>query len=56
MARSEETLHIAGQVEAMLTTLDRFSSFSRLLEPDEIEQVRSLLRCAQACADRLTGR
>ncbi|MCY3664960.1 MAG: DUF815 domain-containing protein [Gemmatimonadetes bacterium] len=55
MTRSEETLQIAGQVEAMLTALDRFSSFSRLLEPDEIKQLRSLLRCAQACADRLAA-
>ncbi|MDE2737712.1 MAG: DUF815 domain-containing protein [Gemmatimonadota bacterium] len=55
MTRSEETLQIASQVEAMLTALDRFSSFSRLLEPDEIEQLRSLLRCAQACADRLAA-
>ena len=55
MTRSEETLHIAGQVEAMLAALDRFSSFSRLLKPAEIEQLRSLLRCAQACADRLVA-
>ena len=55
MTRSEETLQIAGQVEAMLAALDRFSSFSRLLKPDEIKQLRSLLRCAQACADRLVA-
>ncbi|MDE2740131.1 MAG: DUF815 domain-containing protein [Gemmatimonadota bacterium] len=55
MTRSEKTLQIASQVEAMLTALDRLSSFSRLLEPNEIEQLRSLLRCAQACADRLAA-
>ena len=55
MTRSEETLQIAGQVEAMLTALDRFSSFSRLLKPAEVESLRSLLRCAQACADRLAA-
>ena len=55
MTRSEETLQIASQVEAMLTALDRLSSFSRLLELNEIEQLRSLLRCAQACADRLAA-
>ena len=55
MTRSEETLQIAVQVEAMLAALDRFSSFSRLLNPAEIEQLRSLLRCVQACADRLAA-
>ncbi len=53
MTRSEETLQIAGQVEAMLTALDRFSSFSRLLKPAEVEPLRSLLRYAHTCADRL---
>ena len=37
----------------MLSALDRLSSFSRLLEPAEIDPLRSLLRCVQACADRL---
>ena len=55
MTRSEETLQIAGQVEAMLAALDRLSSFSRLLEPAEKDPLRSLLRCAQACADRLVA-
>lgn len=52
MTRSEETLQIAGQVEAMLAALDRLSPFSRLLEPAEIEPLRSLLRWAQACANK----
>ena len=57
MTRREETLPIAGQVEAMLAALDRLSPFSRLLEPAEIEPLRSLLHSAQACADRLgTGK
>lgn len=57
MTRSEETLPIASQVEAMLAALDRLSPFSRLLEPAEIEPLRSLLRWAQACAARLgTGK
>lgn len=55
MTRSEEALQIAGQVGAMLAALDRLSPFSRLLEPAEIEPLRSLLRCAQVCADRLTA-
>ena len=55
MTRSEETLQIAGQVEAMLAALDRLSPFSRLLEPAEKDSLRSLLRCAQACADRLVA-
>ncbi|MDE2705641.1 MAG: hypothetical protein OXI35_11275, partial [Gemmatimonadota bacterium] len=55
MTRSEETLQIASQVEAMLAALERLSSFSRLLAPAEIERLRSLLHCAQACADRLAG-
>ena len=53
MTRREETLQIAGQVKAMLSALDRLSSFSRLLEPAEIDLLRALLRCVQACADRL---
>ena len=52
MTRSEETLQITGQVEAMLAALDRFSSFSRLLEPAEMDQLRSLLRCVHTFADR----
>lgn len=56
MTRSEETLHIAGQVEAMLAALDWLSPFSRLLEPAEIEQLRSLLRWAQACAGKQAQR
>ena len=55
MTRSEETLQIAGQVEAMLAALDRLSPFSRLLEPAEKDSLRSLLRCAQACVDRLVA-
>ena len=55
MIKREETLQIAGQIEAMLIALDRFSSFSRLLKPAEVEQLRSLLRCAQVCADRLVA-
>ena len=55
MTRSAETLQIAGQVEAMLAALDRLSPFSRLLEPAEKDSLRSLLRCAQACADRLVA-
>ena len=55
MTRSEETLQIAGQVEAMLAALARLSPFSRLLEPAEKDPLRSLLRCAQACADRLVA-
>ena len=55
MTRSEETLQIAGQVGAMLAALDRLSPFSRLLEPAEKDSLRSLLRCAQACADRLVA-
>ena len=39
--------------QAMLTALDQFSSFSRLLKPAEVKSLRSLLRCAEACADRL---
>ncbi len=55
MTRNEEALQIAGQVEAMLAALDRLSPFSRLLESAEIDQLRSLLRCAHACADRLVA-
>ena len=55
MTKREETLQIAGQIEAMLVALDRFSSFSRLLKPAEVEPLRSLLRCAHACADRLVA-
>lgn len=55
MTRREEALQIADQVKAMLAALDRLSSFSRLLEPAEMDPLRSLLRCAQACADRLVA-
>ena len=55
MTRSAETLQIAGQVEAMLAALDRLSPFSRLLKSAEIDRLRSLLRCAHACADRLVA-
>ena len=55
MTRNEEALQLAGQVEAMLAALDRLSPFSRLLEPAEIEQLRSLLRCVHAYADRLAA-
>ena len=55
MTRNKEALQIAGQVEAMLAALDRLSPFSRLLESAEIDQLRSLLRGAHACADRLAA-
>ena len=55
MTRNEEALQLASQIEAMLAALDRLSPFSRLLEPAEIEQLRSLLRCVHACADRLAA-
>lgn len=55
MTKNEEALQIAGQVEAMLAALDRLSPFSRLLESAEIARLRSLLRCAHACADRLAA-
>ena len=55
MTRNEEALQLASQIEAMLAALDRLSPFSRLLEPAEIEQLRSLLRCVHACADRLVA-
>lgn len=55
MTTREETLQIAGQVEAMLAALDRFSSLSRLLKPAEVEPLRSLLRCAHTCADSLVA-